>query len=54
MCVCPALWSNARGINSVSETAGTEEEENPDVVAFSGVHNLVRAEGGPQGKPERI
>lgn len=49
-----ALWSNERGTSSISETAGTEEEENPDVVAFSGVHNLVRPEGGQQGKPERI
>lgn len=52
--VYTALWSDERGICSISETAGTEEEENSEVVAVSGVHNLVCPKGGQQGKPEHI
>lgn len=47
--LCAALWCDEARISPVSEAAGTEEEENLDSIAFSGIHNLVSTEARQPG-----
>jgi len=42
-------WCDEARISPVSEAAGTEEEENIDSIASSGIHNLVSTEAGQPG-----